>query len=113
VLGQQRLVRGDHRLAAGNRRQCQLARSRGAADQFDNDVDLGLAYQLLRIRPQTDAVQAAVAHARRRARRRVGDDQRPADTARDLVGVVLQQAQHALPDRAKADDADSYGYAHR
>ena len=40
VLGQQRLVRGDHVLAVRDRLQNELSRDAGAADQLDDDVDV-------------------------------------------------------------------------
>jgi len=50
LLGEQRLVGGDHRLAGGERGFNRGARRiAGAADQFDEDVDAGIARQRHRV----------------------------------------------------------------
>ena len=72
VLGEQRLVGGDHRLAGRERRLDRgLGRIAGAADQFDEHVDVGRARQRDRIGEpfHRSEIDAAILGARARADR--------------------------------------------
>ena len=56
VHGQQRLVGRDHVLAGRNRFEHQLAGQVVAADQFDDDLDLGVADDVARIGHHTGGI---------------------------------------------------------
>ncbi len=71
VHGQQRLVGGDDMLAVGDRLQHQFLRNAVAADQLDDDIDIGIRDdQIARRRPPRIVVaDQFLARARHRGRR--------------------------------------------
>ena len=113
VMRHQRLVGGDDVLAVIERGIDDLAGDPvGAADQFDDDVDLGIGGHRRRIlvpahRRQIDAAVAAAV-----ARRHRGDDDRAAAAFGQELGLVLQQFEDAGPDRAETGDGNLQGRLH-
>jgi hypothetical protein len=80
---EERLVRGDHVLAVGDRLQNERARGLETADQLDDDVDVGIGEHLVRIVGQADA-GGAFGQLARTIERTLGDPRdanRPSSTA--------------------------------
>ena len=107
VLGEQRLVGGDHVLAVGDRLQHQVLRDAGAADQLDHDVDVRGAHHFPGVGGQTCALPST--RLPRLLHVLVGDA-RDADgaagAAPDLVGVAREHVPGAAADRADAEQPD-------
>src|SRR5690606_38380302 len=76
------------------------------------DIDIGLAGDLHRIADQGNARQVFVTLAMRIARRRVRDHDRTADALSDFVGVLTQNTNDALANRAKTQKTYSNRTAH-
>jgi len=105
VRREQRLVRGDHMLAVGDRLHHQFFRHAVAADQLDDDIHFGIAHHSERI----------IGHAARTAGdslrqfhilvRHHGDADRTAGAARDLFRVALQHGEGAAADGAYAQQS--------
>ena len=87
VAGEQRLVRGDHVLAVGDRLQDERSRRLDAADQLDDDVDVGVREHDRGIGGEVDAGRTArqLARALDRALGDPGDPDRPPRAPRDLA----------------------------
>ncbi len=110
VLGEQRLVRGDHVLAVVDRLQHQLARRRVAADQLDHDVDVGARDDEARGGHELDALEGDGALLLEIARARHLDDDVAPGTARDLLAIAAQHLDRAAADRAEAEQAYLDGF---
>ena len=114
VMGEQRLVRGDHGLAGLERRPAERQRRAvGAADQLDHEVDLRVGGERQRIVVPAVAVERDAALALPVARRDRDHAQLAPGAQRDQRAVLLEQAQDRAADRAEAGDADAQRRSHR
>ncbi|MNX82791.1 hypothetical protein D3C86_1145320 [compost metagenome] len=108
VLGQQRLVGCHHMETTGECRTHRIFRLTGsAADQFDEDVDIGFACHLLgRVEPgNTLEIDAAVARTVARAHR--NNLNRASAGNRKFVASLLEDAHERSADSAEPRYADS------
>jgi hypothetical protein len=111
--GEQRLVRRDHMLAVGDGLQHQFPGDAVAADQFDDDVDLGIA----------DHGEGIVGHLRPACRHLprqfkilvgdLGDADWPSRTPRDLGFVAREYGESAATDGADAEQSCIDGFHFR
>ena len=105
VLGDQRLVGGDDRLAGVERGFDRgLRRAVRAADQFDEDVDVRRLRQFDRIVVPGQIRDIERTRPRARARRNAGHHSLAA--GRSEAGLIRQEVQQAAADRTQARDAD-------
>ena len=105
VLGEQRLVGGDHVLAARDGRQHQLLRARLAADQLDDDVDVGLRDDRAGSATSSMPSSATARGFGEVAGRGHGDHDLAAGAARDLLAVAAQHLDGAAADGSQAQQA--------
>ena len=103
VLGQQRLVRGDHRLAALQRGEQQRPGRLDAADDLDHDVDVGPGGQRVRVRGEQRAVDRGGPPVPDPAHRDPGQLQPGADAQGEVVGLLGEQPGHLGADDAAAE----------
>ena len=113
VLGKQRLVGGDD-MPAGLERGLDRGARRPlvAADQFDEDVDVGLLGELHRIVEPLGRGQVDAAVLARSARRNGGDDDRPAALAGQFGGLFGKHARHARADGAQPGNSHTQCFSH-
>ncbi len=109
-MGEQRLVGGDDMLAVGDRFELQVLGDRGAADQLDDDVDLGRAHHLEGIAVDACPVADLAPRELIGALGDLGDLDRPAGAPLDLVRVAIQDFPGTAADRADAEQADTDGF---
>src|SRR5690606_23812295 len=93
----------DDVLAALDRRQHQLARDAGSADQLDDDVDLGIVEDAARVVDDVDALAHPLAGAGDIEVGDLNDLDRAAGTAPDLVLGAAQHVEGAAAHRADAE----------
>ena len=108
VLREQRLVRGHHVLAVRDRLQDERSRMPGAADQLDNDVDVGASEHDCSVVRHIDAGRPAGQFARP-LDRPLGNPRDPdlsSRAPRDLLFVSSQHGPKAGAHRAYAKQAD-------
>ena len=103
VLGQQGLVRGDHRLAALERGEQQRPGRLDAADHLDHDVDVGPGRQRVRVRGEQRPVDPGGAPVPDPPHRDPGQLQPGADAQRQVVGLPGEQPGHLGADDAAAE----------
>ena len=101
MRGEQRLVRGDHRSAAGERRKDERARGLDAAHELDDDVRAG--DERLAVRGQQRGVNA-LARDRDVAHVDADDLERRANAGREIVCMFGEEAHHLRADRARAQE---------
>ena len=107
VHGDEGLVGRDHVLAATNRLEDEPAGRIGAADELDDDVDVGIAHDLARIGGESDALGGADARPVERPDRGPRDHDVAAGPARDLLAVASQHVDGAAADRSEAEHSDA------
>ena len=113
MLGEQRLVGGDDRLAGGERRFDRAAgRPFVAADQLDEEIDRRRARQRHRIVDPIVETEIEAARLVAVARAHPGDDDGPAGAARQRPLLAFEQADDGRPHRAETGDADTQGFGH-
>ena len=101
VQRQQGLVGGDHVLAVGDRLEHQLARQLVAADQLDDDVDIGVVDHREGVAHHLDGVPGQLACPFNIARRHHANFDAAAGTAADLFLVALKNVKGAGTDSAE------------
>ena len=106
-VGQQLLVRGDDRLAAGQRGGDQLAGRLDAADDLDDDVDVGIGDDVVGVAGQHAGRQVDVTVARQVADGDAGDLELHARAGLDLLGLGGDQPDERGTDVAAAEDPDA------
>ena len=106
VLGEQRLVGGDHVLAAVDRLEHQLACVGVAADELDHDVDVGPRDDGPRGGRELDALERHRAFLREVARPGDLDHDVAPGAPRDLLAVAPQHLDRAAADRSQAEEPD-------
>jgi hypothetical protein len=102
VLGEQRLVRGDHGLAGLHRGQQQRAGRLDAADYLDDDVHVrpgGQPHGVGRQQPRVDARP----RVRQPPHRDPGQFEPRPGAHREVVGLLPQQPRHLRPDDPAAE----------
>ena len=113
VLGDQRLVGGDDGFAVAERR---LDRSIGhairAADQFDEDIDVGRARQSHGIAEPVKAGEIEVARLVAALRRDRGDSDLTPRSRRQSGGLTVEKLDERGADSAKTGDAKAQGRRH-
>ena len=114
MLGDKRLVGGDHVPAGGDGRLADLLGDAiGAADQFDHHLGVGLGGHGRSVVVPGEAVQRHGPALVPRARRYGADHDGPAAQPFEGTGMCLQHLEGADPDRAQAGDGDLQRPAHR
>ena len=114
VPGEQRLVGGDDMAAGFQRGDDRLQRLAAlAADQLDEDVNVGGLGHFDRIVEPGDIAKVHAAVLRAVARRDGGDDEVAAALAGEHVAVVREDAQDGRADCAEAGYADFEGWVMR
>ena len=103
VGGHDGLVRRDDVLAGRKRAQDDLARRRGAADELDHDVDLGVGHHLVPVGGE-DAAEPAGLGLLGAARAYAHDLQVDPEMAREVLAVLLQDVDTPAADGAGADE---------
>ena len=107
VLGEQRLVGGDHRFARRQRRLDRaLGRIAGAADQFDEHVDVGRARQRHRIGEPFHLLEIDAAILGPRARADRDDLDRAPATRGERLALARHLGDQGGADRAQSGDTD-------
>jgi hypothetical protein len=101
VMGDQRLVGGDHVLAVGDGLAHQVAGQIGAADQLDDDLHLGVVDDLHGVGGQPDTGGLANALTVQVTRRRVSDLDAAPCPARDFLRIAAQHVDGAAADRTQ------------
>ena len=113
VMGEQRLVGGDHMLAGAERR---LDRVLGgallAADQLDENVDVGIAGELDRVGDEAEAGDVGVAVLAPVARRHGHDLDRPADALGKGWATLGEKSQDPASDRAETGEPEFQRLSH-
>jgi hypothetical protein len=109
VCRQQGLVGGYNMLAVVDRRQNQVLRDLGAADQFDHDVDIGVAYYLVGVISNFGGIADQLARPANVLVRDHPDDDVPAGTPGDLFLVAAEHGERSATHGADAEQA----YVHR
>jgi hypothetical protein len=113
VMGEQRLVGGDHMLAGA---ECGLDRVlRGAllaADQLDEDVDLGIAGKLHWIGNETEAGNVGAAVLAPVARRHGHDLDGPADAFTKSGASLGEKSQDTASDRTETGEPEFQRLGH-
>ena len=94
VLGEQGLVRGDHRLAAFQRGEQQRPGRLDATDHLDHDVDIGPGGQRVRVRGEQRAVDPGRPPVPDSPHRDPGQLQPGADTQGEVIGLLGEQPGH-------------------
>ena len=110
VYGQQCLVGRDHVLPVGNGLHDQGFRQVVAADQFDDDVDLGIVDDQIRVIDDPARAGDERFGARYVAHGDGDDFNAAARAALDFFLVALQDAERAVTDVAQAQQADLDGF---
>jgi hypothetical protein len=114
VLGEQRLVGGDHVLAGGDRGQGRVLGEGGAADQLAHDVDVAARDGALDIAGEQRTIDLdqplGLVDVADRDR---ADLEGGAEPGGDRGGVVLEQLDHTAADIAQAEQGDSDRSRHR
>ena len=107
VMGEQRLVGGDHRLAGA---KCLAGEIEGdalrAADQLDHRIDLGIGGERHRILVPAEALQIDTAVARAIARRDRLDGDLASGARAEQAPFCLSSRDHAGADGAEAGNAE-------
>jgi hypothetical protein len=106
VLGQQRLVGGDHRLAVRHGGQNEGPRRLDAADHFDDDVHVVAGDQGLGVGREQGGVDVGVALAAQPAHRHARQLHRRADPGGQVVGLLAQQPHDLRPHHSAAQQRD-------
>src|SRR5690606_23435565 len=107
VHGDQRLVGGDHVLAALDGGEHEIVGGAlDAADQLDDDIYLGVVEKLARVGREAHPLQRAAAHALRIAHQCAAHVDGAPRPTRDLVAVALEHVDRAAANGADAGDAD-------
>ena len=109
---QERLVGGDDMLAVGDGLQHVGLRGFDATDQFNDDIDVGMINDDLRIVGEIHAIDASRRFAclGQRARRNPADANGPPGAARDLLFVTAQDGPGPTADRAHPEEPDVDGF---
>ena len=105
VRREQRLVRGDHMLAVGDRLHHQFLRDAVAADQLDDDIHFRIAHHRECIVGHAALAAGDFLRQLQILVRHDGDADRAPGAARDLFGVALQHGEGAAADRADTEEA--------
>ena len=114
MMGEQRLVRGHHRLACAERGLAQgQRRTVGAADQLDHHVDLGVGRQGDRVVVPAEPAEVDAAGARAMARGDCRDLERAAGALGEQAAILRQQPQHGAAHGAEPGDAQAQRLGHR
>ena len=108
--GQQGLVGGDDVLAGGDRLHHQRARNAGAADELDDDVDLGVGDHLARIGDDAHAVADERPGRHHIASRDHRDFDAAPGPAANFFLVAAQHLERAAADGAGTEQAGLYGF---
>ena len=113
VLGKQRLVGGDD-VPPGLQRRLDRSPRRPlvAADQLDENIDVGLLGELHRIVEPLGRGQIDTAILAGTARRNGGDDDGPAALAGQFGGLSRQHARHARADGAQPRYSHTQCFSH-
>ena len=106
VMGQQRFVGGDDDLAATERVEDDLLRETGAADEFDNDVNIGIAKHLLRVGGEDVCRQTEFLQAGFVLVANPFQVQAHTEPLGNEVGVAGQIIDHAAADDSGTDQTD-------
>ena len=106
-VGEQLLVGGDDRLAAGQRRRDQLAGRLDAADDLDDEVDVGVGDDVVGVAGEHARTELDVAVARQVAHGDPGDLQLDAGARLDLLGLGGHEADEGAADVAASEDPDA------
>ena len=111
---EQRLVRGDHMLAVGDRLQHQLARDAIAADQLDHDVDRRVVDHFPGVGGDCGPVSDQLPRPREILVRDLDDADAAPGAALDFLLVAREHVPGAAADRAYAQqpDADRIHFSH-
>ena len=103
----ERLVRGDHVLAAFDGIEDEPASWVGAADELDDDLDVRIPNDLARIGGQGDPVGGADAFPVERPRRCPRDHDATSGPASNLLAVASEHVDGAAADGSEAEHSDS------
>ena len=106
-VGEQLLVGGDHRLAAGERGGDQLAGRLDAADDLDDDVDVGIGDDVVGVAGEHTGRQLDVALPGEVAHGDARDLERHAGAGLDLLGLGRDQPDERRADVAASEDPDA------
>ncbi len=110
--GEERFVRGHHRLPRGEGAEDEAFRGVVAADQLDHDVDRRVVDQPLGVAVEMNAVEGHAAIALRVQVRHPDETQRAPEPVLDLPGVRRQHFRDTRADRAETDQTDPNLFLH-
>ena len=103
-LGDQRLIGGDHVLAMANSFLDQFASDSRPADQFNNNIDLGISDHVKNIAADAGLAEFAVRVVPSGAH--VNDDEVSLGPGTDQVAVALQDVERSATDRTEAANSN-------
>ena len=106
-VGEQLLVGRDHRLAAGESCRDQLACGLDAADDLDDEVDVGIRDDAIRVAGEHAGAELDVALTRQVAHGDAGDVEAEPGAGLDLLGLVADEPDEGGADVAAPEDTDA------